>query len=118
MASRLVTAKRLMAFLSSLEARLPPSPMKPNLQAVQRRVLTGGAVDSRSILAPRDKGWVPCIALHIPTHGMTVFLEDKDLDKSPAKLASECVAIIAKAELAAKYGATSMLIDPVKGRVD
>ena len=96
--SQPTTAKRLMAFLAVLEAKLNPSPMKPNITAVQRRVLGNGVADSRSILHSREKEWVPCLALAVPLNGnwLTLFLDNNDLDKPPAKLAKECMAIINK----------------------
>lgn len=99
-------ATRLMNFLSLLEAKLTPSQVKPSLSAVQRRAHGNGLVESRSILSPREKGWVPCIALAIPVNGewVTLFLEDNDLEKPPAKLVKECMAIVAKDQHARQYG--------------
>lgn len=96
MRSKPVIAKRLMAFLSLLEAKLPPSPAKPNLTAVQRRVTNVGIAESRSILSPRDKDWVPCLSLNVPVgdQWLTLFLEEKDLEKPPAKLVKDCLAVM------------------------
>lgn len=101
-----LVAKRLMSFLSLLEAKLPPSRMKPNITAVQRRVLENGVAESRPITFPREKGWVPCLALSVPVIGewLTLFLEDSDLEKPPAKLVKECLAIIEKHTRAQQYG--------------
>lgn len=97
-----------MAFLTLLEAKLTPSQIKPNFTAVQRRAHGDGIADSRSILSPREKGWIPCLALNVPVNGewLTLFLEDNDLEKPPAKLVKECMAIIAKSQLTPQPGAT------------
>jgi hypothetical protein len=108
MSAKPVIAKRLMAFLSLLEAKLPPSPMKPNLTAVQRRVTNVGIAESRSILSLREKDWVPCLSLNVPMgdHWLTLFLEDKDLEKPPAKLVKECMKIIERSKRAAPIVST------------
>jgi hypothetical protein len=100
---QLLLATRLMNFLTLLEAKLQyPNKMRPNLMAVQRKNLGNGVCDSRSILSPREKDWVPCLAIVIPANGVwtTLFLEDTDLEKPPAKLVKECMAIIEKSERA------------------